>query len=54
MKKIIDNAIKKINKNSTLDEIKIALKEECEKVTFSIDEKDWGYMFNEILAYLSK
>ena len=54
MKKIIDNAIKRLNKNSTLDEIKMILKEECEKVTFSINGKDWNNMFDEILIYFNK
>ena len=53
MQKIIDNAIKNLNKNSTLDEIKRALKAECKKVSFLIDEKDWNYMMTEILYELA-
>lgn len=54
MRKIINTALEKLNKKSSLDEIKTVLKEECEKVDFSISEKDLGYMFNEILIYFSK
>lgn len=54
MQKIINKAIKKLNKNSTLDEVKKALKEECEKVDFSINTKDWSYIFDEIIIRLSQ
>ena len=54
MQEIINRAIKKLNKNSTPDEIKKALKEECAKVDFSIDTKDWNYMFEEIIIRLGQ
>lgn len=54
MQEIINRAIKKLDKNSTLDEIKKTLKEECEKVDFSIDTKDCNYMFDEIIIRLGQ
>ena len=54
MQEMINNAIKNLNKNSTLDEIKNALRWECEKVSFPIDEKDWDYMMTEILYKLTQ
>jgi hypothetical protein len=53
MQEIINRTIEKLNKESSLDEIKKALKEECEKVDFSIDTKDWNYMFDEVLCGLA-
>jgi hypothetical protein len=53
MKEIIKNALAKLNKNSTLDEIKTVLKEECEKVSFKISSADWNEMFDEIIIVLN-
>lgn len=53
MENIINNTLKALNKNSTLDEIKIALKTECGRAEFSIDETDWDYMITEILYRLA-
>ena len=49
MRNIINIAIQKLNKNSSLDDIKSVLLEECKKANFSIDAKDWGYMFDEVM-----
>lgn len=54
MQEMINNAIKNLNKDSTLDEIKRVLKWECEKVSFPIDTKEWNYMFDEILYRLAQ
>ena len=54
MREIINNAVGKLNKNSTLDEIKTVLKEECEKVNFTISKEDWNYMFDEVILNLNK
>lgn len=53
MQEVINNVMKNLNKNSTLDEIKRTLKVECEKVSFDIDTKDWNYMFDEIIYRLA-
>lgn len=54
MQEIINNIMKNLNKDSTLDEIKKALKWECEKVSFPIGQVEWNYMFNEILYKLTQ
>lgn len=54
MQEMINNAVKNLDKNSTLDEIKRALKWECEKVSFPIGPKDWDYMLNEIIYKLAQ
>lgn len=53
MRNIINNAIKLLNKKSTLDEIKAVLSAECKKATFTITNEDWNYMFDEVLLGLS-
>ena len=53
MKKIVINTLAKLNKNSTLDEIKTVLKSECEKVHFEITNKDWNDMFDDIIVALA-
>ena len=40
MQEIIRNALTKLNKNSTLDEIKTVLKGECKKVNFKISNAE--------------
>lgn len=52
MQKIINSALDRLDKHSTLDEIKSVLKQECRNVTFPIYEKDWQYMITEILYSL--
>ena len=52
MKEIVTNTINRLTKKSTFDEIKRALKEECEKVTFEISKNDWNEMLDEIIYTL--
>ena len=54
MNQIIKNCLSKLNYYSRLDDIKTTLREECEKATFPINEKEWGNMFDEILIQLSE
>lgn len=54
MQKIIDNIIGKLNKESTLDEIKNTLKQECETTLFTISKEDWDYLITEILYKLAQ
>ena len=54
MNEIIDSTIKVLSKSSSFDEIKRALKSECEKVDFSISGSDWDYMLTEILYSLAE
>lgn len=53
MKNIVMNTLAKVNKNSTLDEIKAALKEECTKVTFRITDEDWNDMLTDVFYELA-
>ena len=54
MFEIVKNTVARLNKNCTLDEIKRALKQECEKAKFPIGHTEWNYMFNEILYKLAQ
>jgi hypothetical protein len=53
MKAIVMNTLAKVNKHSTLDEIKSAMKEECAKVTFEITDSDWNDMLTDVLYELA-
>lgn len=52
MKEIIKNTLAKLSKNSSLDEIKAALTEECIKSPFAISMSDYKKMFDEIIIAL--
>jgi len=52
MKTIVMNTLAKVNKDSTLDEIKAVMKAECAKVTFKITDSDWNNMLTEVLYEL--
>lgn len=54
MRRIINNAMNKLNGKSTLDEIKAVLSEECYNASFEITMKDWNYMMTEILYRLGE
>ena len=51
MKEIVKNTIAKLTGDSTFDEMKAALRQECEKVSFEITDKDFIEMFSEIIVY---
>ncbi len=53
MKTIVMNTLAKVNKNSTLDEIKAVMETECEKVDFEITNNDWNDMFNDVVYSLA-
>ena len=53
MKTIVMNTLAKVNKDSTLDEIKAVMKAECAKATFEITNNDWNEMFNDVLYSLA-
>ena len=53
MKTIVMNTLAKVNKNSTLDEIKAVMKAECEKVDFEITNNDWKDMLDDVLYSLA-
>lgn len=53
MKNIVMNALAKVNKNSTLDEIKAVMREECAKVTFEITNSDWNDMLTDLIYELA-
>ena len=53
MKNIVMNTLAKINKNSTLDEIKAVMKAECAKVDFEITKSDWNDMLTNIFYELA-
>lgn len=53
MKTIVMNTLAKVNKNSTLDEIKAVMKAECAKVDFEITNRDWNDMLTDVLYELS-
>lgn len=53
MKTIVMNTLAKVNKNSTLDEIKAVMRKECAKVTFEITNNDWNEVFNDVLYSLA-
>lgn len=53
MKNIVMNTLAKVNKNSTLDEIKAVMKSECAKVDFEITNSDWNDMLTDVLYELA-
>ena len=53
MKNIVMNTLAKVNKDSTLDEIKAVMKAECAKVEFEITNKDWNDMFTDVIYALA-
>lgn len=53
MKNIVTNTLARVNKNSTLDEIKAVMKVECEKVDFEITNNDWNNMMTDVLYELA-
>ena len=53
MKNIVMNTLAKVNKNSTLDEIKAVMKAECAKVDFEIANSDWNDMLTNVLYELA-
>ena len=53
MKNIVMNTLAKVNKNSTLDEIKAVMKAECAKVDFEITKSDWNDMLTNVLYELA-
>jgi hypothetical protein len=53
MKTIVINTLAKVNKNSTLDEIKAVMRAECEKVDFEITNSDWNDMMTDVLYELA-
>lgn len=53
MKNIVMNTLAKVNKNSTLDEIKAVMREECAKVSFEIADSDWNDMLTDVLYELA-
>lgn len=54
MVEIVENVLRKLDKDATLDQIREALNSECKKVTFEINKTDWREMFDDILVKLSK
>ena len=54
MEKMINNVLGKLDENPALDEIKNALKQECNNITFLVNENDWNYMMTEILYRLAQ
>ena len=52
MENIVINTLARVKKDSTLDEIKAILKEECAKVTFEITNNDWYDMLIDVLYEL--
>ena len=52
MKTIVMNILAKVNKDSTLDEIKAVMKVECAKVDFEITNSDWNNMLTDVLYIL--
>ena len=53
MKNIVMNTLAKVNKNSTLDEIKAVMKCECAKADFEITKSDWNDMLTDVLYELA-
>lgn len=53
MKTIVMNTLAKVNKNSTLDEIKAVIKAECKKADFEVTNNDWNDMFDDVLYFLA-
>ena len=53
MKNIVMNTLARVNKSSTLDEIKATMKAECEKVDFEITKNDWNDMMTDVLYELA-
>lgn len=53
MKNIVINVLAKVNKDSTLDEIKAVMKAECAKVEFEITNNDWSDMLTDVLYALA-
>ena len=47
------NTLTRVNKNSTLDEIKATMKDECERVDFEITNSDWNDMMTDVLYELA-
>lgn len=52
MVEIVENVLRKLDKNATLTQIKETLKSECNKVTFEINRNDWIEMLNDVLVGL--
>lgn len=53
MKNIVMNTLAKVDTNSTLDEIKAVMKEECAKVAFEVTDNDLKDMLTEVLYELA-
>ena len=53
MKNIVMNTLAKVNKNSTLDEIKAVMKSECAKADFEITNSDLNDMLTNVLYELA-
>ena len=52
MKNIVMNTLARVNKNSTVEEMKASMKEECAKVGFEITNNDWDDMMTDVLYEL--
>lgn len=52
MKNIVMNTLAKVNKDSTLDEIKEVMKAECAKADFEITNSDWNDMLTDVIYIL--